>query len=152
MPASKVDQNDFYYQKTSWQAHAESLSSIRQQVFINEQGVADEEEWDGLDEKAIHYLVCYQQQAVACARVYYTDDDSAKIGRVAVLAPFRRKGIAKALMRFIIDDMRNTGIRHLKLDAQLYVIPLYQQMGFRICSDAFLDAGIMHRSMQMELT
>lgn len=136
--------------KTNWQAHQHALKNIRQVVFINEQGVPPEDEWDDMDDKALHYLLYINNEAISCARMLLSGEDG-KIGRVAVLKTHRHKGMAYKLMSFIINDAKQQGLKQLKLDAQNYIIPFYEKLGFIVCSEEFIDAGILHKSMQLQI-
>ncbi len=135
---------------TNWQSHQQALKNIRQIVFIDEQHVSPEDEWDNMDDKAQHYLLYINNEVVACARLLLADT-TGKIGRVAVLKAYRNQGIALQLMRYIINDARKQGIKLLTLDAQTYIISLYEKLGFNVCSEEFSDAGIPHKSMQLQI-
>jgi len=136
--------------KTDWQTHQQVLINIRQIVFIDEQQVPQEDEWDDMDNKAQHYLLYINNEAIACSRLLISGSEG-KIGRVAVLKAHRHQGMAFKLMNFIIHEARQQGLQQLKLDAQTYITPLYEKLGFTLCSDEFIDAGIPHISMQLSL-
>ncbi len=121
--------------------------NIRTIVFVQEQNVSVEEEMDGLDGEADHYLLWVKGEPVATARVRLLLD-VAKIERVAVLKSQRGMDIGRKLMEFIISDLRqNPAIQTLKLGAQVQVIPFYERLGFTAYGDEFIDAGIRHRWM-----
>jgi len=121
---------------------------IRYQVFVKGQNVPLEEEVDGKDDESEHYLLFVNKQPVGTARVRYLDS-TAKIERVAILDAFQGKGYGKQLMQAILRDLQNTpGITKAKLGAQSYAISFYEKLGFSICSDEYLDAGIPHKDMQ----
>ena len=83
----------------SWQQAEVSLRQIREQVFMQEQSVPAELEWDGLDAEAKHLLLNIGQQPVACARLLPTQH----LGRMAVLPEWRGKGLGRRLMQCAID-------------------------------------------------
>jgi len=125
--------------------------SIRRRVFIEGQNVDEALEVDGCDDACRHYLAYCAGQAVATARVMVLPD-RLKYQRVAVLAPWRGRGIGAAMMRFIMNDLENSdhggGNRRHVLSSQVDAIAFYERLGFEVCSDIYLDAGIEHRDMQ----
>jgi predicted GNAT family N-acyltransferase len=131
----------------------EAVRNIRQQVFIDEQGVFPDEEWDGLDGTAQHYLAYMGPIAVATARLRRVqengDHEYAKIERVCVLKAFRGKGIGYQLLQSLIEDAIAEGLNDLRLEAQNIAIPFYEQLGFEAYGDSYLDARIQHRRMKM---
>ena len=132
------------------EADQSAIRSIREQVFIIEQDVAEELEWDGLDEECLHLLAIHPQHgALATARLYYdSHTDHAHIGRMSVLQDWRQQGIGKAMLDSLIEhaDMQQLGC--LELNAQTHATDFYQKSGFEICGDEFLDANIPHYRMQ----
>lgn len=125
--------------------------TIRHQVFVEGQNVPLCEEIDGLDSSSAHYLLSLNQLPVGTARVRYMED-FAKIERVAILEAHQGQGLGHALMNFIIEDIQqNHLVKKAKLGAQTYAIPFYEKLGFIICSDEYLDAGIAHKDMELKL-
>lgn len=120
---------------------------IRQRVFIEEQHVPVDLEWDETDEAAIHLLASLDGQAVGCARVM----PEGYIGRMAVLPAWRGKGIGEALLLQAIQMCRQFDVSHARLSAQVHAIGFYQQAGFEVCSEPYSDADILHVDMQLEL-
>lgn len=125
----------------------QKLQSIRQQVFVEEQGVPVELEWDEHDDTALHFLAELDGNAVATARLILDDADTARIGRMAVLAGFRGRGIGRALLQTVIASAEQRGISCLQLYAQVQVIAFYERFGFEAQGEIFQDAGIPHRAM-----
>lgn len=135
---------------TDWQTHTKQLSAIRIEVFVEEQQVPIEEEWDGLDEAAIHFLVQDKREAIGCARLLIDELNHQKhfhIGRVAVLKPFRASGIGQQLMEFILNYCWNTAPYPIYLHAQIERRAFYERLGFIAQGDEFMDAGIPHITM-----
>lgn len=124
--------------------------SIRYQVFVEGQNVSIHEEVDGLDSGCNHYLLFVDQLPVGTARVRYLEDFS-KIERVAILEAYQGQGLGHLLMNFIIEDIRQNGlVKKAKLGAQTHAIPFYEKLGFSVCSNEYLDAGIPHKNMQIK--
>lgn len=132
------------------EADQTAIRSIREQVFILEQDVPEELEWDGLDEECLHLLATHPQHgALATARLCYdSHTEHAHIGRMSVLQDWRQQGIGKAMLDSLIEhaDMQQLGC--LELNAQTHATDFYQKSGFEICGDEFLDANIPHYRMQ----
>lgn len=143
--------------KTDWQHHCSELHAIRQQVFMQEQQVAAEDEWDGLDESATHFLVLADGQAIGCARLLYEEKTEPlhkpafHIGRVALLAPWRGQGLGQQLMQTLITHCQQlTPAAAIYLHAQCERQGFYERLGFIAKGDVFMDAGIAHIAMYWE--
>jgi predicted GNAT family N-acyltransferase len=119
------------------------LKMIRHEVFIEEQGVPESLEWDQLDADSQHFLAYQQEQPIGCVRLLPTGH----IGRMAVLAPWRRKGVASALLEACEVRAMAKGFQETRLSAQTQAIAFYEKAGYRIISDSYLDAGIPHQDM-----
>jgi len=127
----------------NWSEDKALIQSIRYRVFVQEQGVPQELEWDEFDRIAIHFLACYRQQPVATARL----KPDGQIGRMAVLKPFRGKHTGSRLLQFVMQTAREKKVYPLYLHAQLAVIDFYRRQGFIERGDIFMDAGIAHQEM-----
>ena len=132
----------------TWAEAETELAELRRRVFIEEQGVPVELEWDGLDETARHVLVRQEGQAVGCARLL----PNGKIGRMAILPSWRGRGIGHSMLHVILQHLRAEGIPEARLSAQTHAIPFYEKCGFKVCSEVYDDAGIPHRDMQLKLS
>lgn len=120
---------------------------IRRFVFIEEQGIPEAEEIDGKDSECRHYLLDLGRASIATARVRIADG-YAKIERVAVLSPYQGQGFGRQLIAYIVEDIPNwSTAESVKLGSQINAIPFYEKLGFKLCSDEYLDAGILHRDM-----
>ncbi len=136
------------FRKYSWQLAPGSIRDIRQQVFIEEQNVPSELEWDETDEIADHYLAVLPDNTPAgVARLFSTLEETGHIGRMAILPQFRGRGIGEALLRHLIAESANR-FSELRLSAQEHAIPFYQRSGFHVCSGVYDDAGIPHFDMR----
>lgn len=125
----------------------ELLRSIRETVFVEEQSVPLELEWDEHDPSAYHLLAFDNATPVATARLLA----NGKIGRMAVLPGWRHQGIGTAILQQLIDKATASGREKVALSAQVSAIPFYQRLGFVICSDVYDDAGIPHKDMELRL-
>jgi len=135
------------YQFCTWQTHQQQLMSVRKVVFIEEQNVPIELEIDEHDPTSIHLLALDNDKPVATARLL----KDGHIGRMCVLIEYRLQGIAAQLLKRLIHTAQQKGFKTLSLHAQINAIPFYQKSGFSVCSEIFLDAGIEHQTMQLEL-
>jgi len=131
-----------------WEQLEQDAKYIREQVFIQEQGIAPEDEWDDLDTTVLHFIVYDKEQPIATARLL----PQHSVGRVAVLVPYRKQGIGKILMQHIIEYARGHKLPYLKLSAQTYVTAFYEALGFHVQGEVYQDCGIPHIDMILELT
>ncbi|QNW95328.1 GNAT family N-acetyltransferase [Acinetobacter seifertii] len=131
-----------------WEQLEKDAKYIREQVFIQEQGIAPEDEWDDFDATAVHFMVYDKEQPIATARLL----PQHSVGRVAVLIPYRKQGIGKILMQHIIDYARNQKLPYLKLSAQTYVTAFYEALGFNVQGEVYQDCGIPHINMILALS
>ena len=133
---------------THWKNHCEALRKIRDAVFIHEQNVPIEDEWDDKDETAAHFLVVNAEgDGISCARVLI-EERAFHIGRVAVLTEYRQQGIGRKLMQYVLLWCRQQNPEYgVYLHAQTTRIDFYQHLGFVAQGDIFMDAGIEHIEM-----
>lgn len=132
----------------SWTQFEEDAKYIREQVFIQEQGIEPEDEWDDFDSIAMHSIVYDKEQPIATARLL----PQHSVGRVAVLMPYRKQGIGKILMQHIIEYARQHKLPYLKLSAQTYVTAFYEALGFKVQGEVYQDCGIPHIDMTLTLS
>jgi len=135
--------------EVDWDSAKKLLSAIRTEVFIEEQRVPPELEWDGLDQSAKHLLALDSNgEPVGCARIIAPGS----IGRMAVLENRRGQGVGQALLSAAIAVCKQHGWTNIVLSAQTYAIPFYEKSGFIVTSGVYIDAGIPHRDMSLALT
>ena len=132
-------------QIVDWHDQRDTLKAIRKSVFIDEQHVPKELEWDGRDTECTQFLLTIDSAPVATARL----TPEGQIGRMAVLKNFRGKGFGSRLLATVIEQAKHAGHKQVFLHAQVSVIEFYQRHGFTACGDVFIDAGIEHRSMKL---
>lgn len=133
--------------QASWKRDKEAISTIRRRVFIDEQRVPEELEWDGLDGDALHLLALDDGHAVATARMLA----DGHIGRMAVLPEHRRRGIGGRMIKQLLGEAQGMGLKSVYLDAQVQALGFYQRLGFVCHGEVFMDAGIPHRRMDKPL-
>lgn len=127
--------------------------AIRHQVFVREQCVDAALERDGRDDRCVHYLAFDGDKAIGTARVMPLDD-RLKIQRMAVLREARGAGVGTALMGFMMADLAagpEAEGRHFFLSSQVHAMLFYERLGFEVCSDVYMDAGIPHRDMRRDI-
>jgi predicted GNAT family N-acyltransferase len=135
--------------------------AVRRRVFIEEQGVPEDIEIDQHDvvinvdiarTGAQHILAMLDGRPVATGRLILEDSDGRPhIGRVAVLPEHRGRGFGRAVMAGLHDLARRRGATVVTLAAQLHAVGFYEKLGYEVRGEAFLDAGIEHRWMDIEL-
>ncbi len=119
--------------------------SIRQKVFVEEQGVAPELEYDGNDVYATHYLLYYYGVPIGTARSRKTVN-GIKLERFAILKEWRAKGLGKHLLEEVMGSLAHQDAT-IYLHAQQKAVNYYKRYGFQIGGDAFTEAGILHYKM-----
>jgi ElaA protein len=125
--------------------------ALRRTVFIEEQGVSEADEVDDRDDVAIHLLAFRNGSPVGTARLL-VDGSTGKVGRVCVLREARGTGLGAALMRAAVAEFRAMpGLAKVKLGAQSHATGFYEALGFRVVGEPFMDAGIEHREMVLDL-
>ena len=113
-------------------------------MFIEEQNVPQELEWDGMDETSVHFVAESSDGGViGTARLM----PSGQIGRMAVLIPYRNHGIGRKLLDFAIGRADQLGVKKVFLHAQSHALEFYRKAGFVVEGPEFDEAGIPHRSM-----
>lgn len=133
----------------SWdEAAAEHLKSVRFEVFVDEQGVPPDIELDELDHLCDHLLARDSGgQALGCVRL----TPAGQIGRMAVRAPFRNRGVGSQLLHAMIAQAKDQGRQAVFLHAQVHAQAFYQRHGFCPVGQTFCEAGIQHQHMTLSL-
>jgi len=133
-------------------ADQQAAFAVRHAVFVLEQGVPVEEELDARDADAVHVVAVDPRGAVVgTCRVLRDDATTARIGRMAVLAPHRGRGYAQALVALAERQAAADGAERIVLDAQLTAQEFYRRCGYNAHGPVFVDAGIDHISMTKRL-
>lgn len=139
--------SEFDVLQVSWRDMEPHLRDVRTRVFIEEQHVPEELEWEDGDIDAVHLIVKKNNDYVATARLL----DSGQIGRMAVLKPYRRCGIGKLMLQKLLSIAETMKLKSVFLNAQVEAIDFYKKLGFQEQGGMFDDAGIQHRRMDKNL-
>jgi predicted GNAT family N-acyltransferase len=144
----KYDMPGYTLRLASWQEDSHALKLVREAVFIYEQGISVELEWDGLDPDSIHVLALdAMRHPIGTARLR---PDGA-IGRMAVLKEWRRSGVGSGLLERLLREASDRQIPQVTLNAQAYVADFYRKFGFEATGDEFIEARIPHVKMIAKL-
>ncbi|MGH8135769.1 MAG: GNAT family N-acetyltransferase [Steroidobacteraceae bacterium] len=129
---------------TTWSTDRPALQRIRREVFIEEQQFTESDEWDDEDAVSVHALVTVNREPVGTGRL----NPGGKIGRIAVKAGLRGRGIGTLILRQLLHEACRRGIREPYLHAQVQAVPFYEKLGFRVQGDAFDELGVSHVRMK----
>ena len=141
------------------QAELDECLRVRRAVFIEEQGVPPDEEYDEHDGDparatgTVHVLGRLEGRPVATGRLLLDapPGENVHVGRVAVLRELRGRGYGVAVMEALQAEARRRGLSGITLAAQTHAIPFYERLGYVARGEVFLDAGIDHRWMDLTL-
>jgi len=132
----------------AWSEALPLARPVREAVFIEEQRVPRELEWDERDELSDHVVACdVKGRAIGTARLL----PEGRIGRMAVLREWRRRGVGAALMEALLRQAREQSMSRVTLHAQTHAAGFYRRFGFKERGVEFLEAGIPHVEMTLEL-
>jgi predicted GNAT family N-acyltransferase len=126
-----------------WQKDNADIRRIREAVFIAEQSVPPELEWDAEDASALHFLALEGDYPIGTARLL----PDGEIGRLSVLKDWRGLKVGDALLKAVITEAENRDLKEQKLSAQVYATAFYERFGFTVVSEEFLEAGLPHVDM-----
>jgi predicted GNAT family N-acyltransferase len=141
---TRVDITEFGVEAGDWLALGTAAQTVREAVFVVEQNVPRELEMDRHDAASRHVLACDAAgRAVGTGRLL----PDGHIGRMAVLADWRGKGMGRALLERLLEEAAAQGIRRQVLNAQVAAIGVYRRFGFVEEGPEFVEAGIAHRVM-----
>lgn len=129
----------------------EAAIGVRFRVFVAEQQVPAEEELDEFDATATHTIAIHKGQVIGTGRVVYGDEDSAaRIGRMAVDAQWRRRGVGGRILKFLEEEATAQGVSTYILNAQVYVKDFYAAHGYVERGEPFLEVDIPHVLMRKQ--
>ncbi|MEV6740535.1 GNAT family N-acetyltransferase [Streptomyces sp. NPDC051104] len=142
-------------------ADREACFAVRKEVFVGEQGVPEDIEYDAYDAAAVHVLAVREDGVpLGTGRLLHGEAAAAKnggdasvgsLGRLAVTREARGLGVGAALVRAIEDAARARGLTAVDLHAQTQALGFYERLGYAAYGPEFPDAGIPHRSMRRSL-
>ena len=148
VPPTSPQLRGFVVRAVNWTAARELLQAVRRAVFVEEQRVPEELEWDDADERAYHVLALTQDgTAIGTGRLKL----DCYIGRMAVLQPWRNRKVGSAIMELLLDLAAKEGCTTVRLHAQTHAISFYARYGFAVTGEEFEEAGIPHRLMSLKL-
>lgn len=137
----------FSVKQGSWDQLQQDAKLIRELVFISEQNIPEQDEWDNQDAISQHFVVYEQKQPIATARLLANNS----VGRVAVLKTYRGQGIGRLIMLEIIAYAQAQKRPSLQLSSQVHAISFYEKLGFSIQGDEYDECGIPHIEMVMPI-
>jgi predicted GNAT family N-acyltransferase len=126
-----------------WHQDNADIRRVRDAVFVAEQSVPPELEWDAEDGDAIHFLAFEGDFVVGTARLL----PDGEIGRLSVLKDWRGMKVGDALLKAVINEAEQRDLKQQKLSAQVQAVAFYQRFGFTVVSEEFLEAGLPHVNM-----
>jgi YbgC/YbaW family acyl-CoA thioester hydrolase len=131
-----------------WAALGAEAAPIRRAVFVEEQKIPAELEWDAGDAECTHAVARNRLGlALATGRLLQPAPGVAKIGRMAVLASQRGSGIGRLVLDALVDAAEERGDHEVLLHAQASAAPFYRRAGFDVRGEPFDEAGIRHIEM-----
>ncbi len=140
--------NPFTVSLVCWHDGELLLRAIREAVFIREQGVPAELEWDEIDATCRHALaLSLSGDAVGCGRIL----PNGHIGRISVMPQWRKQKVGTAIMEALLNEARSRDYKIVDVDAQTHAVPFYESFGFIRQGKEFMDAGLLHVKMKLEL-
>lgn len=142
-----MSQSKFLIEVVSWQRAQSALRAVRGTVFIKEQNVPVELEWDEFDVSCQHILASFNEKPIGTGRL----TQQGYIGRMAVLKEWRKRGVGSAMLFQLIELARQKHLQQVELNAQVSAEMFYKKYGFETVSNIFDDAGIPHVKMLLIL-
>ncbi|MGI6168784.1 MAG: GNAT family N-acetyltransferase [Christensenellales bacterium] len=124
---------------------------LRTDVFVEEQGISMEDEFDGKDPFALHALVYVDGQPAATARMLFQSEDILRIGRICVRKEMRNRGLGDLVVRMMLARATETECELVEISAQAQAVSFYEKLGFSEASETYLEAGIPHIKMQQRV-
>jgi predicted GNAT family N-acyltransferase len=132
----------------NWDEARLDARRIRELVFVREQGVPFELEWDDQDPRCDHALAyAADGSPVGTGRLL----PDGHIGRMAVLKEWRGRGVGALLLHALIEQARHRRHARVRLNSQAYVAGFYRRFGFEVSGSEYMEAGIPHIPMQRYL-
>ncbi len=138
----------FRVRVVAWDDAGDKLRAVRLAVFVVEQNIPEELEWDAFDAPSVHAIAEDAHGApIGCGRLL----PDGHIGRMAVISDWRGRGVGAALLVRLIELARERGDERVLLNAQTQAMPFYARYGFAPVGAEFEEAGIPHWTMERVL-
>ena len=135
-----------------WAAVSDQAHPLRKQVFIEEQKIPAELEWDAADSTAVHAVALNRfDLPLATGRLVDLGDGVGKIGRMAVMREVRGGRVGRSVLDALVQAARDKGLKHVILHAQQTAVGFYLRAGFAAQGAVFEEAGIAHQEMVLAL-
>ncbi|MBP2701647.1 GNAT family N-acetyltransferase [Photobacterium lucens] len=128
-------------------AHRGLIRTVRDQVFIQEQHIDPEIEFDDLDSEAVHVLVMDGEQPLGTGRILA----DGHIGRIAIMKAARGQGLGAKVVQALVEYAQQQGYPRVDLGAQTHAVDFYRKLGFMPYGDEFMEANIPHQAMEQML-
>lgn len=128
----------------------ERVREIRQLVYVDEQAIPAELEWDEHDKSCEHRLLTVDGVDAACSRWRWTSPGLARLERFAVLRAFRGRGLGREIVGRTMREALDCGARRLEISAQAHLDRFYGSFGFVTTGAPFDEAGLPHLPMVCE--
>ncbi|WP_339182825.1 GNAT family N-acetyltransferase [Oceanobacillus sp. FSL W7-1293] len=137
------------YKIVTEEQNLQKVFEIRKEIFVKEQEVSEEEEFDAfdsLDADCVHILVYYDNKPVGTGRVRAVEGVG-KLERICILKPYRKYGLGKVIVQSLEEIVLQKGLIRAKLHGQTHAEGFYHKLGYETASDEFLEDGIPHYLM-----
>lgn len=128
----------------------DQVMKIREIVFIAGQNVDWDIEMDEFDKDASHFIALLDGKPAGCARLRFFKK-KAKLERIAVLPEYRKRGIGRKIVEYLVNYSKEKGAEEAYMNAQVYANDFYVKCGFAPRGPEFMEAGIVHREMFRKL-
>jgi len=139
---------EFTVRLADWPRERDAIMALRTAVFVNEQHVPIDEEYDGRDDDSLHVVAeTGAGEVIGTGRLL----PEGRIGRMAVARSWRARGVGRQLLEALVAQARGRRFDRVELHAQVPAIGFYERSGFRAEGPVFDDAGIPHRTMHLGL-
>jgi len=144
----RTTQQPYTCRLTSWQQDKDMLRFVRHAVFVDEQQIPADLEWDERDQDAAHVIaISESDQAIATGRLLA----GGHIGRMAVVPGWRGKGVGRSILNLLLAAAHRRGDRIIKLSSQQTACGFYLKQGFIQTGDPYQEAGRQHVAMHLQL-
>jgi len=131
-----------------WEKAQPHAAPLRFAIFVGEQNVPPGIELDAMDEASLHAVAFDAEgKPIGTGRLL----PEGRIGRMAVVKEWRRRGVGADLLEALLDEARRRGIAEVTLSAQLQAAEFYRAHGFVAEGKVYEEAGILHQSMRRKL-